>query len=167
MPLERWWWWLESKGEAPADRSALWVPARCLDESSDCARWRAPKSRCRRPVVSLRPSDFHRRTDQCSASGNLPASRMPSMSLYRSAVKARPYRIKQRWRNGNLNKADDSRDGTNFTSQSWLTYVNVDGEGQVITVGTSVAGCHYEAELGIIAKVKPKQTRRHLKVNKS
>jgi hypothetical protein len=45
--------------------------------------------------------------------------------------------------------------------------VNVDGEGQVITIGTSVAGCHHETELGIVAKVKPKQTRRHLKkVNK-
>jgi len=43
-----------------------------------------------------------------------------------------------------------------------LTYVNINGEGQVITVGTSIASCHDEAELGFIAKVKPKQTGRHL-----
>lgn len=90
--LERWWWQLESKGEAKADRSALWLPVPCLDGSSDCARLSAPTSRCRRRDP-LRSPDFPRWTDQGLASGNLPTTSMRSTILYRSAVMARPHRI--------------------------------------------------------------------------
>lgn len=39
-----------------------------------------------------------------------------------------------------------------------MTYVNIYGEWQVITVGPSITGCHYETELGFVAKVIAEHT---------
>ena len=43
-----------------------------------------------------------------------------------------------------------------------MTYVDTDGEGQIITGGTSLARCHDEAEFRIVVEVVSEQARRHL-----